>query len=388
MCLFKRTIIIITVLSLVLCFASCSGGEKQNDTADTSLPAASATESVSSGTAETYLSGTVEAVFNGKYRKTLDFGDYIKLNGYKGLSVEYNGRAYDSFLAEVKALGDGVCEEKREGKVENGDTVVIDFKAYKDQNQTPFISDTDYIWNTGSGEFFDRLGLDLSGEEIGSEIKKTLKYPDDYFIEENRGVSAEFTIKIQYVKLFTHPAVDDDFIAKYTSGAFTTVESYAKHLYEQEKMQTVAGTCFDKLLEDVTSRGLSYDEEITVALKNDLKESDEALASQLNISPAAYRGMSDETYEKWLTDQAQTYFTRTVLMYAVASLESLLPVTDEEVRSYASENAKEKGLTPEAFLELYGEDNVKELILNKKTALYLAGVSHITDTASARTATD
>lgn len=126
-----------------------------------------------------------------------DMSKYVTLDSYK-IEVDKQSQEYlDYFHAKLRLM---MTTELKEGKVEDGDTVNIDYTGKKDGVAFEGGTDTGYELKIGSNSFIDGFEDGLIGKEIGSTVDLNLKFPDNYQAEELAGQAVVFTVKINSAK--------------------------------------------------------------------------------------------------------------------------------------------------------------------------------------------
>ena len=100
----------------------------------------------------------------------------IKLGEYKNLGIKKDKAKVtnEEIEAEIKALQDQMADltTKEGGKVENGDTAVIDFKGYVDGELLEGGSAENYSLEIGSNSFIPGFEDGLVGKKVGEEVKE------------------------------------------------------------------------------------------------------------------------------------------------------------------------------------------------------------------------
>src|SRR5690606_6445597 len=87
---------------------------------------------------------------------------------------------------ELKKLQERQAElvVKEEGKVENGDTVVIDFEGFVDGEAFEGGKANNYSLEIGSGTFIPGFEDQLIGAEAGAELDVNVTFPEEYHAKE------------------------------------------------------------------------------------------------------------------------------------------------------------------------------------------------------------
>ncbi|WP_298201758.1 trigger factor [Desulfosporosinus sp.] len=139
----------------------------------------------------------------------------VELGDYKGLKVE-QGAAVVTEEEVNEALKSKQEQHARlitleEGKVENDDTVTLDFEGFTDG--VAFIGGKaeNYELVIGSGTFIPGFEEGLIGTEIGHPVDVNVTFPDEYHSAELAGKEAVFKTVIKKIQRKELSALDDEF---------------------------------------------------------------------------------------------------------------------------------------------------------------------------------
>lgn len=140
----------------------------------------------------------------------------VELGKYRGVEIERPVVSVDEkdVKEAVEELRDRQATyepTKKNAKAKAGDQVIIDFKGAVNGEVFQGGSAENYPYILGSKRFFPEFEEALKGASPESEQTCVVTFPDDYFSEDLRGKSADFTIKVNEVKRKKKPEVDDDF---------------------------------------------------------------------------------------------------------------------------------------------------------------------------------
>ena len=135
--------------------------------------------------------------------KDVKISEYVEVGNYKGIEVdtsssefqEYFDAIYDKDVSKY-----GLSTVIKEGTVENGDTVNLDFEGKL--NGVAFAGGTakGYDLVIGSGAFIDDFEEELIGVKIGETKDVTATFPTPYSNNPDlAGKEAIFTCKINYI---------------------------------------------------------------------------------------------------------------------------------------------------------------------------------------------
>ena len=138
----------------------------------------------------------------------------VTLGQYKGLEVPKREVKVEE--SEVDAEVNRMAE--RNARIEtvdraaaNGDTVVIDFEGFVDDQPFQGGKAEDYSLTLGSGSFIPGFEDALVGAVAGEERDVNVTFPEDYSAKELAGKPAVFKCKVHEVKESIKPELDDEF---------------------------------------------------------------------------------------------------------------------------------------------------------------------------------
>src|SRR5699024_10370357 len=100
---------------------------------------------------------------------------------------------------------------KEEGTVEEGDTVVIDFEGFIDDEPFEGGKGENHSLEIGSGQFIPGFEDQLIGKEADSETEVNVTFPEEYHAEDLAGKDALFKVKVHEIKEKELPELDDEF---------------------------------------------------------------------------------------------------------------------------------------------------------------------------------
>jgi trigger factor len=139
----------------------------------------------------------------------------VELGVYKGLHVEQDAVS----ITEEQVME--ALESKRqqharlitleEGKVENEDTVTIDFEGFTDDVAFVGGKAANYEIVIGSGTFIPGFEEGLIGAEVGQHIDVNVTFPDEYHSTELAGKKAVFKTDIKKIQRKELSPLDDEF---------------------------------------------------------------------------------------------------------------------------------------------------------------------------------
>lgn len=177
----------------------------------------------------------------------------VKLGDYKGLTVAKQDRSVstEEVNARLEAKQAQLAElSVKEGKAENGDTVVIDFEGFKDGVAFAGGKGENHSLELGSGSFIPGFEEQLVGVSAGEEVEVNVTFPQEYHAEDLKGAAATFKVAVKEVKTKEVPALDDEFAKDADDSVETLAElkdKIAKQI-EAEKEQAAKSAIEDLAL--------------------------------------------------------------------------------------------------------------------------------------------
>ena len=138
----------------------------------------------------------------------------VTLGQYKGLEVpKHEVKVEESEVdAEVNRMAERNARiETVDRAAANGDTVVIDFEGFVDDQPFQGGKAEDYSLTLGSGSFIPGFEDALVGAVAGEERDVNVTFPEDYSAKELAGKPAVFKYKVHEVKESIKPELDDEF---------------------------------------------------------------------------------------------------------------------------------------------------------------------------------
>ncbi|QSB49880.1 trigger factor [Parageobacillus toebii] len=311
----------------------------------------------------------------------------VKLGQYKGLEVEkMDDTVTDEDVEnELKRLQENYAElvVKEDGKVENGDTVVIDFEGFVDGEPFEGGKAENYSLEIGSGTFIPGFEDQLIGMQAGEEKEIEVTFPEEYHAKELAGKPATFKVKVHEIKEKRLPALDDEF-AKDVDDEVETLEQLKdkirKRLEEMKKNEAEAALR-DAVVEKAAENAEIDIPEVMVKNETDrmLREFDQRLQMQgLNLELYyQFSGQDEAALREQMKEDAEKRVRVALTIEAIAKAENI-EVTEEEINEELEKMAKAYNLEVEKLKELLGNlDGVKEDLKWRKTIDFLVENSKV-----------
>ena len=276
---------------------------------------------------------------------------------------------------------------KRDGAAENGDTVILDYAGFCEDNQFDGGTAENQSLTLGSGTFIPGFEEQLVGAKAGDDKDVNVIFPKEYHEASLAGKDATFKCHIHEVKYEQLPELDDEF-AKDVSE-FDTLDEYKADLRKKleesaEKAAEYSGkdAVIKKLVElnPIAVPQVMIDDEA----QNMLQEFAQQMAYQ-NLSLKDYcqlLGKKESELVDEFKPQAEERLKARLTVDAVAKAEGM-EVSQEELDAEYANMAAQYGLEVEKLKTmLIGEGNEKYLkqdILNRKAIDFLYANAELTD---------
>ena len=294
---------------------------------------------------------------------TITIAPEVTLGKYKGLEI---GRkevsvSDEEVEADIKRLLDqGGTLIVKEGKSENGDTVVMDFKGSVDGKEFDGGSAENYELVLGSHSFIPGFEEQLIGYQAGDHVDVNVKFPEQY-TEELKGKDAVFACDIHEVKSKKPATLDEEFVKDQGIKGVETVEQLREHQKKSlldSKEANAKSEYFNKLLEAIVKDcKLEIPEEIIESQFKSRKEEFEQRMTQSGLTAEQYLqiiGQTQEQLDKQLRENATREVTNYLVLEAIGAAEKLNVVTDADVEFEMSKLAEQYGMKLEQVKNALG----------------------------------
>lgn len=293
----------------------------------------------------------------------------VVLGEYKNLKVkkEKVTVSEEEIQEEVKRLTDKLAEivVKSVGKVEKGNTAVIDFKGFVDGKELEGGSGENYPLEIGSNTFIPGFEDGLIGMSVGEEKELNLKFPENY-TEELKNKEVLFKVKLNEIKERVIPKLNKEFYEDLGYKDVNTEEEFKAEVKKEiEARKEVEGenkytdACLDKALEN-TKIELSED-----IIDDEVHRMLDQIAENLKyqgITLEQYMQFTNTTHEdlhKQMEPEATKRVKMRYMLEKIAEVENF-EITDEELDKDATKMAEHYGITKEELIkEIGGLDIIK-----------------------------
>ena len=260
----------------------------------------------------------------------------------------------------------------KDGKVENGDTAIIDFKGLKDGVAFEGGTAENYSLVIGSNTFIPGFEDAVIGMKKGEEKDIPLTFPEDYMSEELKGQKVVFKVKVNEIKTRIVPKLDKEFFEDLGMEGVNTKEELEKeikgeieHQKEHEEEHAYEEKCLDKAAENMKA-------DICLELIDDEVEH---MYNEF-MQRMAMQGVSEEMYYQYtkskkedITSQMKNDALKRLkyryLLKAIIDAEKI-KVTDKETKARVKEMSEMYKVDEETILKEVSMDNIKFDLMYQK----------------------
>lgn len=291
----------------------------------------------------------------------------ITLGAYKDLKIKKEtAKITDEEVAnEIEHLRNEFAEikVKEDGKVETGDTAVIDFKGFVDGKELDGGSGANYPLEIGSNTFIPGFEDAVLGMKVDETKTIDLKFPDNY-TPDLAGKKVKFDVTVKEIKTRILPEIDDDFFEDLGYDKVTNekeLKDEVKKILMERKQQELD----DKYIEDILSKAsdnmkVELDEEI---IHDEIHRLMSQFEEQLKMQGLTldqyfeFTKMTHDDLHKNMEPEAIKRIKYRFLLEEVAEKEKI-EVTEEEADKDAEEMAKNYGITKDELMKAFGSKEV------------------------------
>ncbi len=291
----------------------------------------------------------------------------ITLGAYKDLKIKKEtAKITDEEVAnEIEHLRNEFAEikVKEDGKVETGDTAVIDFKGFVDGKELDGGSGANYPLEIGSKTFIPGFEDAVLGMKVDETKTIDLKFPDNYTTD-LAGKKVKFDVTVKEIKTRILPEIDDDFFEDLGYDKVTNekeLKDEVKKILMERKQQELD----DKYIEDILSKAsdnmkVELDEEI---IHDEIHRLMSQFEEQLKMQGLTldqyfeFTKMTHDDLHKNMEPEAIKRIKYRFLLEEVAEKEKI-EVTEEEADKDAEEMAKNYGITKDELMKAFGSKEV------------------------------
>lgn len=266
----------------------------------------------------------------------------------------------------------------KEGPIEKGDTAVIDFKGYKDEEVFEGGTGENFPLEIGSKTFIPGFEEQLIGLKKGDEKKVEVTFPDDYPSPNLKGQGVYFETKIIEVKTRKIPELNDDFFQDLDIENVTNQEELIKYVQEDlknKKEVEIENKHLDSILE-----AISKEVEVDIPkemIEDEIKRMANRFEEQLKmkgISLEQYYELTktneDDNHEKF-RNEAEMMIKYRLMMEEISNLEKI-EVSEEELEEEIKKMTEKYQTDEKELIDIFGgREMIKYDFKMRKTINFL-----------------
>ncbi|HIW12899.1 MAG TPA: trigger factor [Candidatus Salinicoccus stercoripullorum] len=288
----------------------------------------------------------------------------VKLGEYKGLEAEEleTEVTEEDVQKEIDSMLESHAEMvvKDEGRVEEGDTVNLDFDGYVDGEQFEGGKAEGYDLEIGSGSFIPGFEEQVVGLENGEEKDVEVTFPEEYHAEELAGKEAVFKVKINSIKVKETPELDEELLKELDQDVDSVdalKEKLEKDLKEAKENQADV-SMKEQLIEQASDNAEIDVPEAMIKSETDrmLQEFEQRL-SQQGINMEMYQqlsGQDEDALRDQMKDDAEKR-VRTNLVLKQIAVDENIEVAEADVDAELEKMSGQFGIKVEDIKSTLGD---------------------------------
>lgn len=248
----------------------------------------------------------------------------------------------------------------KDGKIEKGDTAVIDFEGFDGDKAFEGGKGENYSLEIGSNSFIPGFEDALIGLKAGDKKDVKVTFPKDYHAEELKGKPVTFKVLVHEVKTKVYPELNEEFFKDLGLDDVKTLDDLKKTIKdamtsskEFEAENKYVDDLFEALLKE-TSVEVPH-ELVHEEIDRMVKQYEEKLKMQGVTLDQFFKFTNSniEVLEAQMHEEAEK---RVKLRFAIDEIIKLekISVTDEEAEKDAIEKAKKHNMDKDEYVKAFG----------------------------------
>lgn len=302
----------------------------------------------------------------------------VKLGKYKELKVKKDKVKVtkEEIDHEVGHILDRFAElVSKDGKVEEGDTAIIDFKGFKDGEAFEGGSAENYSLEIGSHSFIPGFEEGVIGMKKEDNKDINLTFPEDYMAKDLAGKEVVFNVTVHDIKKRVIPDMTEEFFKDLDMEGVTNKEELEKVVEEEIKVQKEE-QAENKFVEELLSAAaknmtVEIDEEIIDAETDRMYKDFTKKLEMQGVSEELYFAYSGAKKEDILAEMKKEAKIRIEYRYLLEAIikEEKIKVTDKEAKDEVKAMAKMYNITEEEIMKELNSLEVVKYDLSMKKAI-------------------
>ena len=292
----------------------------------------------------------------------------VTLGDYKGLDIKKEEVSVEDadIDAEIARLQDRFADlvVKEEGKVENGDTAVIDFEGFKDGVAFEGGKGDNYPLVIGSGTFIPGFEEQVLGMGIEETKDINVTFPEEYQAADLAGQPVVFKVTVHEIKSKVLPEVNDELVKQAEIKDVETLDAYKE--YTRKNLETSKTNQAEQKFENELLTAICDGAAVEIP---DVMVDDETDAMMRDFAQRLqYQGMSIDQYYQFtgqneemirgeMSKDAYNKVKVRLVLEAIAGAEKL-EVNEEEINQEVEKIAGMYNMPAEKVKELISNDAI------------------------------
>lgn len=302
----------------------------------------------------------------------------VKLGKYKDLKVKKDTVKVtkEEIDHEVGHILDRYAElVTKEGSVEEGDTAIIDFKGFKDNEAFEGGSAENYSLEIGSHNFIPGFEEGVIGMKREESKDINLTFPEDYMAKDLAGKEVVFNVTVHDIKKRVVPDLTEEFFKDLDMEGVTNKEELEKLIEEEIKADKEAHA-ENKFIEDLLAAATKN---MTIELDKELIEEETESMHKQFVQKLQMQGVSEELYYAYagvkkddiLKDMEKEAEVRLKYRYLLEAIvkEEHIKINDKEVKEELKHMSEEYHMSEEDILKEIGSPEMIRYDLSMREAV-------------------
>ncbi|MDD6038213.1 MAG: FKBP-type peptidyl-prolyl cis-trans isomerase [bacterium] len=316
-----------------------------------------------------------------------DYSRYVTLADISSLQVELNVEPVSDEQREEAIdgyLADEIDYEYGDGPIEQGNYVEMTLTATEDGTVLYDFSEDGYELTVGSKDFGEEFDAELIGKKVGDPFALTVTYDSTYSDGTLAGKTVDYEGKVTNVAKVIKPEITDTFVKEKFGASsakewLTTIEDELISQNQSDARETMRDDLVMQLVEKSTISGYPK------ALYNEQKK---LIENEFAQYASMFGCTVDEIYDMFGMDEEAfreeclnaTY--RAMVLTLVQQREQIT-LSEDELRQAYEDFAKQNEYdSVDELLADYGEEELKNYIINERTIDFLEEHANISDANS------
>ncbi|MDY0405430.1 trigger factor [Virgibacillus sp. 179-BFC.A HS] len=328
------------------------------------------------------IEGEIERGKNIVFTAKVTVKPEVKLGEYKDLEVEEEDTTVtdEDVDHEIEHQRQHHAElvVKEDGEVEEGDTVVIDFEGFMNDEAFEGGKGENFSLEIGSGQFIPGFEEQLIGKKAGEETEVNLTFPEDYHEESLKGQPAVFKVKIHEIKAKELPELDDEFakdvdeevesLDELKNKIRENLEKQKKQSAEDNKRTTLIEKASDNAEVDIPDAMVETELD---RMLNEFKQNLQMQGMTLEMY-LQFAGQDESALREQMREDAKKRVKTNLTLEAIAEKEQL-EASEADVEAELDKMANMYGVEKDQLIKMLGgnTDMLKEDLKMQKAIDFL-----------------